>query len=189
MIDVIRIPLPKDRLRAMSKEERALFFPAGLCRKSNNLVSETFDFFDQQNSLHRCRGKNLRGANADAGARLDWIFHEAWKLVSTRFLASPIGKELAPKLNPIGQRALAELKKHFGGSNLISKLRNNVAFHHPYESDMEAGFEAAVSDKNWDNEWNWYFSTATWNSFYFASDFVILHGILISIGEADLVEA
>jgi hypothetical protein len=53
---------------------------------------------------------------------------------------------------------------------------------------MDAGFEAAVNDKNSDNDWNWYFSTATWNSFYFASDFVVLHGILTSLGETDRVE-
>jgi hypothetical protein len=41
--------------------------------------------------------------------------------------------------------ALADLKKHFGGSNLLSKLRNNVAFHHPYESDMDAAWPAGLS--------------------------------------------
>jgi len=189
MIDVIRVPLPKDRLRAMSKEERALFFLLGYAANQIILFQRLVIFSTNKTPSMEAEQK-ISGAQSQMLARFSiGILHETWKLISSRFLASPMGKEFAPKLSPAGQAALAELKKHFGGSNLLSKLRNNVAFHHPYESDMDAGFEAAINDKNWDNDWNWYFSTATWNSLYFASDFVVLHGILTSIGETNLVEA
>jgi hypothetical protein len=189
MIDVIRVPLSKDRLRAMPKEERALFFLLGYAANQIILFQRLVIFSTNKTPSEEAEQK-ISGAQSQMLARfMIGILHEAWKLVGTRFLASPIGKEFRPKLNPAGQAALVELNKHFGGSNLISKLRNNVAFHHPFESDMEAGFDAAVNDKNWDNDWNWYFSEATWNSFYFASDVVVLHGILTSIGETDLVAA
>jgi hypothetical protein len=189
MIDVIRVSLPKTRLRAMPKEERALLFLLGYAANQLILFQRLVIFSTNKTPSVEAEQK-ISGAQSQMLARFSiGILHETWKLISARFLASPIGNEFAPKLNPVGQEALTQLKKHFGGSNLISKLRNDVAFHHPYESDMDAGFEAAANDKNWDNDWNWYFSEATWNSFYFASDFVILHGILTSIGETDLVKA
>jgi hypothetical protein len=188
-INVIRIPLLKDRLRGMSREERALFFLLGYAANQITLFQRLLIFSTNKSPATEAEQK-ICGAQSQMLARLSiGVLYEAWKLVKTRFLASQMGKEFAPKLNPVGQAALTELKKHFGGSNLISKLRNNVAFHYPNRKDVDAGFEAAVNDKNWDNDWNWYFSTAAWNSFYFASDFIVLHAILTSIGETDLVAA
>lgn len=54
---------------------------------------------------------------------------------------------------------------------------------------MDAGFEAAATDTIWDGDWNWYFSSALYNSFYFSSEVVILHAILKAIGEPDLIKA
>jgi hypothetical protein len=71
----------------------------------------------------------------------------------------------------------------------LSTLRNNVAFHHPYNTDMDAGFDAAVNDERFDSDWNWYFSSALFNSFYFGSEVVILHAILNAIGETDVIKA
>ena len=35
----------------------------------------------------------------------------------------------------------------------------------------------------------WYFSKSNFNSFYFMSEFVVLHGILKAIGEPNLIAA
>lgn len=40
-----------------------------------------------------------------------------------------------------------------------------------------------------DNDWNWYVSPALFNSFYFASELLILHGISNAIEETNLIEA
>jgi hypothetical protein len=189
MIDVIRIVLPKDRLRAMPEEERALFFLLGYAANQINMFSKLVIFSTNKTPSGDAEQKISAAQSQMLARHVIGILDETWKLIGKRFLATPIGKEFGPKLNPVGQTALAELKKHFGGSNLLSKLRNSFAFHHPDESDMDAGFEAAVKDSNWDDDWNWYMSLATVNSFYFASDFVILHSILNTIGETDLIEA
>jgi hypothetical protein len=44
VIEVLRIPLPKDRLRAMPKEERALFFLLGYAANQITLFSKLVTF-------------------------------------------------------------------------------------------------------------------------------------------------
>ena len=189
MIDVMRVSLPKDRLRAMPKEERALLFLLGYAANQITLFSKLVIFSGNKTSPNPVE-EQLSNAQSQILARVAiGVLAEAWELIHKRFIGTQIGKEFTPKLNPAGSRALAALKTHFGGSNLLRKLRNNVAFHHPYSTDMDAGFEAAASDNMWDSDWNWYFSSALYNSFYFGSEVVILHAILNAIEETDLIKA
>jgi hypothetical protein len=189
MIDITRIALPKDCLRAMPKEERALFFLLGYAANQINLFSRLVIFSTNKIPTDSVE-QRVYSAQTQMLARISiGILDETWKLIGKRFLATPIGREFVPKLHPVGQHALAELKTHFGGSNLLSNLRNQFAFHHPFDTDMDAGFEAAVGDKDLDDGWNWYFTPASINSLFFASEFVILHGILNAIGETDLIKA
>jgi hypothetical protein len=189
MIDVIRIPLSKDRLRAMPKEERALFFLLGYAANQITLFSKLVIFSTNKTPTDSVE-QRISGAQTQMLARfVIGILFETWRLIHSRFLSTSIGKEFAAKLNPTGQTALAELKKHFRGSHLLNKLRNSVAFHHPYDGDMDAAFEAAARSSDWDSDWNWFHSHAIFNSFYFVSDLVILHAILNAAGETNLIEA
>ncbi len=95
------------------------------------------------------------------------IIHETWaKIITTRLLKSPLGKDYIPRLDDGGKAALDALNKLFGKSNILSKIRNNYAFHHPYDADVEAAFQQAASDPSWDDEWNWFFSHSNFNSLY-----------------------
>jgi hypothetical protein len=71
----------------------------------------------------------------------------------------------------------------------LSKIRNNYAFHHPYDANIEAAFERAASDSALENEWNWYFSHSNFNSLYAVSDIIMVSGIMMEIGEVDAVSA
>jgi hypothetical protein len=190
VINVLRIPLPKDRLRGIPKEERALFFLLGYAANQITLFSKLVTFSANKTPDDSVEQQLSNAQSLILGRVAIGVLAEAGELIRKRFLGTPIGKEFEPtKLNPAGRVALATLKKHFGGSNILSKLRNNVAFHHPYDTDMDAGFEAAVSDNIWDGDWNWYFSSALYNSWYFASDIVMLHAMLNTIGETDPISA
>src|ERR1700730_7760736 len=136
MIDVIRFPLSKDRLRAMPKEERALFYLLGYAANQINLFDRLVIFSTNKTPADPVEQRNLAQTQMLARFAVGILF-ETWELIRKCFLSTCIGKEFDAKLNPVGQKALAGLKKHFGGSNLLGKLRNNVAFHHPNDSDME----------------------------------------------------
>ena len=100
-----------------------------------------------------------------------------------------MGKEYQAHLGSQGLEALAKLKSHFGGSNILNRLRNNVAFHHPGDADVAAGFELVAATRDFDDEWNWYLAAENTNSFYFVSEIIVAHAALSAIGEADVVEA
>jgi hypothetical protein len=189
VIDVMQVSLPKDRLRSMPKEERALLFLLGYAANQITLFSKLV-IFSTNKTPHYLVEQRLADAQSQILVRAAiGVLAETWELIRKRFLTTHIGKELESKLNPVGREALDELKKYFGRSNLLSTFRNKVAFHHPCIADMDAGFEAAAGDTTWDNEWNWYFSHAMYNSFYLMSEVVTLHAILNAMGETDLMKA
>jgi hypothetical protein len=186
--DVLQIPVSKDRLRAMPADERALLILLGYAANQINAFQKLVIFSSNKDGNEAIEQK-LSGAQTQMFARIViGVLNEALRLVQQRFLGSPIGKEYIPRLDEKGKKSLDELRK-FIGSNLLTKLRTNYIFHHPFESDITAAFEIAAADPAWDAEWNWYFSGSNYNSFYFLNEFVMLHGIMNAIGEPDLVSA
>lgn len=186
--DVLRIPVSKDRLRAMPKDERALLILFGYAANQINTFQKLVIFSSNKDGNDEVE-QMLSAAQTQMLARVViGVLHEALRLVQERFLGSLIGKEYVPRLDQKGMESLATLKKCIG-SNLLTKLRTNYIFHHPYEADINAAFERAAADPAWDKAWNWYFSGSNYNSFYFPSEFVVLHGIMNAIGEPHLVSA
>jgi hypothetical protein len=93
--------------------------------------------------------------------------------------------ENQPLLDSEGGRALADLKKQFGSSNLLATMRNNFAFHFPKDDEIEAAFDAAFNDQNFDGEWNLFFARNKFNSLYMLCDVVFVHALFKSLGEDD----
>ena len=106
---------------------------------------------------------------------------EAWELVKRPVNQKLIGKDYIDLIEAEGRAAYGELKKHFGESNLLHKLRNTIAYHHPSAEELEAAFEDVPEDE----DWAWYPSDTINNSFYLASD----SGILRVTGETDTAKA
>jgi hypothetical protein len=81
------------------------------------------------------------------------------------------------------------LKKYFGTSNILNTLRNNCAYHHPFDEDVDEAFIVASDDPDFDDYWNLYLSESSINSFHLASDVVIVHGMMQAIRGTDLLTA
>jgi hypothetical protein len=115
------------------------------------------------------------------------VLWEARGLIEKRFLSSKLGKEFVPKLDADALAALESLKKRFGSTNWLAKLRNSYAFHHPDMTDMEAAFQQAAAHEKDDDDWAVYFTRTQLNCFFFMSDFVIAHGMTAAAGETDIL--
>jgi hypothetical protein len=115
--------------------------------------------------------------------------NEGWELIRTRFIETSIAKDYLTRLDGQGQEALKQLKQQFGKSNILNKIRKHYAFHHPYNKDVEEAFVAAYDDCELDTYWNLYFSHHGFNSLFFISDLIFVHGIARHAGEVNLVEA
>jgi hypothetical protein len=55
--------------------------------------------------------------------------------------------------------------------------------------DMEAAFQLAVRSDGDNTDWCIYLNDALLNTFFFASDFVLVHGMVNAMGETDVNEA
>jgi hypothetical protein len=109
------------------------------------------------------------------------ILAEAWEMLRRPINQKLIGNDYIQVIDREGVVAYEKLKRHFGESNLLHRLRNTIAYHHPSNEELEAAFEDVPETE----EWAWYPSDKNHNSFYFASDMVISAGILRVTGESD----
>jgi hypothetical protein len=178
MTEVFKIRVSKDKLAAMPADERALFLFLGYAANQINLFGK-LTIFSSNNLTEEQPEAMLSGAQTQMLLRMAvGLLHEIWvKIITNRFLKSPIGKRYQT-IDFGGNAALSELKKLFGSSNLISTIRNNFAFHHPYDTDVEVAFQRAIADNAWDGEWLWFFSQSNFNSFYYVSDVIVINGIM-----------
>jgi hypothetical protein len=189
MIRVIQIPLPIERLKALPKEERALFLLMGYAANQITMFRKLLVFSSNKTPDDSVE-QRISGAQTQMLARfLIGIEHEAWKLIKNRFLGSPIGREYQKRLNSTGKEALESLKRYFASSNMVDKVRNNYAYHHPFNEDVDAAFQVAADDSDWDDYWKLYLSDSATNSFHFASDVVVAHGMMHAINETDIAVA
>jgi hypothetical protein len=60
-----------------------------------------------------------------------------------------------------------------------------VAFHHPDDAALEAGFQAGIANPGFDNLWDWYISNPTWCAYSVMSDIVIGNCMLTLVGTPD----
>lgn len=177
MIQVYQIPVPKDRLRAIPKDERAFLLLLGYAANQLSMLQKLLMFSSNKippNELEQ----QLSSAQTQMLVRyIVGVLHETWLLIERHYISNPLGRDYQSRIDSGGQQALSNLRRQFGSSNLLSKVRNNISFHYPKIDDVEAAFEAACNDFDLDDHWNLYFSQYGFNSFYFLSDLIIIHGI------------
>jgi hypothetical protein len=185
MIQVMRIPMAKTKLSALSKDERVLLFLLGYISNQTMMLEKLVLFSGNRDPLEFLDA-HATGIQQQMLLRLMiGALNEAWRVIVTRFSENPIAKEYRPLLDNGGQQALSDLNKQFGGSNLLTRLRTNYAFHHPQSDDVEAAFETAFNDDSMDDQWNLYFAQHGFNSLFYLSEIVISHGIFAEVGETD----
>jgi hypothetical protein len=174
----------------MPEKERALMMLAGYAANQINFFIKLVLLSSNQDGLTEMEQK-LSGGQTQMSLRiLIGVLNEAWELVRKRFLSAPLGKIYRPLLDKEGADSLARLNKRTGVGGLFSDLRSTWIFHHPDEDGIaEAACAAALADPMCDVEWNWYFSPSHYNSFFYPSEMVALHGIARMLTAQDLIEA
>jgi hypothetical protein len=189
MLDIARIALPKEHLQKLTAGERSLFLLLGYASNQINTLWKLVIVTTNEGTKDPVEEK-VAGAQTQIFVRLlIGIMREALKLIEKRFLGSRLGKEYVPLLGPQATEALDRLKKRFGAPDKFVVIRDNFAFHHPSLDDMEAAFQLAVKSDGDDTDWCIYLNDALLNSFFFASDFVLVHGMANAMGETDVNEA
>ncbi len=188
-LKITRIALPKEQLQKLTAPERSLFLLLGYASNQINALWKLVVVATNEGTKDPVEEKVSGAQNQIFVRLLIGIMREALKLIEKRFLGSVLGKEYVPRLSTQAAEALNRLKKRFGAPDKFVVIRDNFAFHHPSMDDMEAAFQLAVKSDGDDTDWCMYLNDALLNTFFFASDFVIVHGMANAMGETDVNEA
>lgn len=181
---VYRARLSKDGLRGLPSEERKLFLTLGHAVNEVNALRKLLfwssDFSSENEVVTQGRITfALLFVRLLAGKA-----KEAFELIRARFLNSKaLSQAYLPDLSPKGQEALATLKRSFGGSNLLSSIRNEFAFH--YSPDA---IDSALTDLA--DELDLYIEDqGQANTLYYSSEILAGRALLKSLGAPDDPEA
>jgi hypothetical protein len=185
MVDVLQISVPKDRLRAMPKDERVLFFRLGYAANQITMFQKLLVFSSNRTPTDPI-DERLSNVQTEMLLRITMgLLFEGWLIIERSFLARPLGRDYQALLDNEAQQALGELKRLFGKSKVLSIIRNNFAFHFPTVEQVEDAFDAAFADATFDEEWNLFFAKNKFNSLYMLCDVVFTHALFKSLGEDD----
>jgi len=185
MIEIFRVPISKAQLRAIPADERNLLLLASHAVNQLSVLRKILIFSLNYESDSEIENTLSAGQSQTVLRVLFGALAEAWELVKRPINQKLIGKDYIDLIGSDGVAAYEKLKKHFGESNLLHRIRNTLAYHYPHAKELDAAFEAVPEDQ----DWAWYPSNTINNSFYLASDMVIAVGIMRETGEADLFTA
>ncbi|MDI6755460.1 MAG: hypothetical protein QME78_13830 [Thermodesulfobacteriota bacterium] len=105
---------------------------------------------------------------------------EAWQFLQHSYFASRISADYDKVLGVDGKEALEYLKLYFSRDNIVSRIRNNFAFHYSVEQ-IRQGFSLPPDT----DEWQIVLSEARGNSLYYLSDLITNYAMLNSIDPND----
>ena len=72
--------------------------------------------------------------------------HEGYLAVQKHILSQPFGQAYLPHMNRKGQAALKVVKRHLADTKLMASIRNNFAFHLPYQEQIDAAYTKLPAD-------------------------------------------
>lgn len=186
MPKIARVALPKEKLQKLTANERSLFLLLGYASNQINALWKLIIVATNECSKDPIEEKVAVAQTQIFVRLLIGIMREALKLIEKPFLGTQLGKEYVPLLNPKAKEALDRLKKRFAAPDNFVLIRDKFAFHHPSLEDMEGAFQFAAKSGGDDTDWCMYLNSAALNTFFFASDYVLVHGMANAMGETDV---
>jgi hypothetical protein len=183
--EIFKIPITKTQLQAIPTDERNLLLLASHAVNQLSTVRKLLIFSMNYESKSDTENLLSAGQSQTILRFLLGALAEAWQMILRPINQKIIGKDYINDIGPEGVASYAELKRHFGKSNLLHKIRNTIAYHYPEAHELQAAFEDVPDD----DDWTWYVARTINNSFYLASDMVISMGVIRATGEPDIIKS
>ena len=186
MIKVYRIPVPKELLLKLPKQERVCLLQLGNMANQVLMFQKLLVFSTRLQPADEVE-QHTTGVQTQMLVRLAAsAMFEALLVVERSFVKNEIGKNYADKIDSEGNAALSRLKKLMGKSGLLANVRNNYGFHYPKMENIEDAFQSAVADPGFEKMWKVYFSDHGWNSMFLFCDLISVKGMAAKAGLPDL---
>jgi hypothetical protein len=172
-IDVYRVPISKEQFQSIPPDQRAIVFVAGHILNQVGVFIKLVRFSTNADPTDPIE-ERVSAAQSQLILRcLMGVLVEAWEFIRRPANQRIIGNYLSG-IDDDGRASYDKLKKHFGKSGLLYKLRNSFLYHYPKSAELDEAFKSIPSDE----EWEWYLSEANTNSFYFSCELAIGYGIM-----------
>jgi len=113
VVTVYKVPFSKRQLAQLTREERTLVILFGNAANQLTVFWKLVYFstnFEEANTAHQLV---LGGQTQILVRQTIGLAFEAWELVRTRYLQTPVGLEYQSRLRPQGLDALENLKRYF----------------------------------------------------------------------------
>jgi hypothetical protein len=141
MITVFRVQISKAQFSAVPREERALLLVAGHILNQVSVLLKLVRFSTCKDPTDPIEARVSAAQSQIILRCLIGVLVEAWE-----FIRRPVNQKIiGAYLKDIGDDGRAEydkLKKHFGNSGLLYKLRNNFVYHYPKPDELEKGLDS-----------------------------------------------
>ena len=121
MIEIFRVSLSEDQLRAMPTEERNLLLLASHAVNQLSVLRKIFIFSLNYESDSAIENTLSAGQSQTILRFLFGALAEAWETVKRPINQKLIGKDYIDLIEANGKAAYEELKRHFGKSNLLHR--------------------------------------------------------------------
>jgi hypothetical protein len=177
MITVYKVPISKAQFSTIPRDERALVLIAGHILNQTSVFLKLMRFSMSKDPPDPIEGRVSAAQSQIILRCLIGVLVEAWEI------RKPINQKIIgtyqSDLGDDGRTEYDKLKKHFGKSGLLYKLRNNFLYHYPNPEELTKGFDWIPEDEDWE----WYLSEANTNSFYFSCELAFGYAIMKATGE------
>ena len=183
-MNIGKLTLTKKHLDLLPEKERVFFIQ--LAHLSNEITVLTKLLILSNNKSETEVINKAYAMQSSLIARMSiGKLYEAWRLLEKNFFASKLSKEYEPKLSEDGLKALQNLKKYFGKSNLISDIRNNFSFHNPSFDEIKKQLKAIPDD----TEFQLFLGSDYANSNYYMAEEIISNAMLNYVKKTTLQDA
>jgi len=178
MDKLYRLIIDKDGLNRIKPEERAFFFALGHVANEINILNKQIlwcsDFSSKSDHIIKGQITLSQFSYRTLAGKLN----EANELIKTAFLSKKYAKSYVESFNDNASETLKEIKKYFGSSNIVNKIRNNHSFHY-----SATNFSENLSGIPDDLEV--FLHKTQGNSLYYASEVIATMAMMKSCGSSD----
>lgn len=131
-VKVSKIQITKEVLLSMCENERVFFIQSGDLLNDLNVFSKLLMFCMNRQREDKVAMKTARDVQTMCLIRiLVGKLHEGWKLIDKWYYGSAVSRKYDQFLGQSAKAAVDEIKKYFSRrTNLISEIRNRLAFHY-----------------------------------------------------------
>lgn len=180
---IYKAQISKLDLQNLSKKEILYIFQSGtLLNEINTLIK--LQVVSQKESTNDVVMKAQQSQSIFFLSLLAGKLFECYQFLKIAYFQAQLSKQYDTALSDVGRESLGKIKKYFGKENLVSTIRNKVAFHYdPNETENQ------IQDIQIDEVAEIYLAENQGNNFFYLSDVLRLKNLLEYTKEEDPTSA